>query len=63
MRIDFLGPSWNELPLLLTVADVAWLLKIHPNTVYRMIRDGRLSAFKIGRAWRIHRENLLCQNE
>lgn len=37
----------------LRVADVAELLKVHPNTVYRWIADGDLPAFKVGENTRV----------
>jgi excisionase family DNA binding protein len=40
--------------------EVASLLALSRRTVYRMIRDGRLSAIKLGVGpWRIPRENLV----
>lgn len=32
---------------LLTAADVARLLKLHPNSVYRLVRDGALVATRV----------------
>lgn len=43
---------------LLTVQEAADLLRVHRNTIYAMIHDGRLPAFKVGRAWRIRFEDL-----
>lgn len=43
---------------LLTVTEVAQTLRIHRVTVYRMIRDGHLTAVKPGKAWRIHATSL-----
>ena len=40
----------------LTLPEVAELLKVHPNTVYRMARRGRIPAFKAGTEWRFLRE-------
>lgn len=37
-----------------TVDEVAEILRIKPYTVRHMFRDGRLSGFKVGKAWRIH---------
>lgn len=37
---------------ILTLAEVAKLLSVHPITVYRMIKEGRLPAFRIGRVLR-----------
>jgi excisionase family DNA binding protein len=43
---------------LLTVAQAAERLGVHPNTVYRMIACGRLRAAKVGRLWRIPESDL-----
>lgn len=32
----------------LTVKEFAILIKVHPNTVRRSIKDGRINAFKVG---------------
>jgi excisionase family DNA binding protein len=37
---------------LLTVAQVARYLNVNEFTIYRMIADGRLTAFKVGNQWR-----------
>ena len=37
----------------LTVEEVANILKMHTNTVYKMCREGGLPAVKIGKEWRI----------
>jgi excisionase family DNA binding protein len=36
-----------------TPTEVAKILKLNPNTVWRYIKDGKLSAFKVGRCYRI----------
>ena len=51
------------LPDLLTVKEVAALLRLHPNTVYKLIHMGQLKAHKVGRTWRIPKEGLRCLNE
>ena len=43
---------------LLTVAEVAELLRINKSTVYRMAKQGRLPATRVGRQWRF-RESVL----
>ena len=45
----------NEMPDMLTIADVAKYLRLHELTVRRLAREGELPAFKIGRQWRIKR--------
>lgn len=42
----------------LTVEQFAERLKLHPKTVLRFIREGRLRAVKVGRSWRILRSDL-----
>jgi excisionase family DNA binding protein len=39
----------------LTVKEVCEVLRVHQSTVYKLIKEGRLSAFRIGRDWRIRR--------
>ena len=41
-----------------TVEQAAERLKLHPKTVLRMIRDGRLKAVRIGKAYRIADDDL-----
>jgi excisionase family DNA binding protein len=43
---------------LLTPAQAAERLSLHPKTVVRMARDGRLSAVKVGTGWRFHPDQL-----
>lgn len=49
----------NELPELLTVAQVAKLGGICGRTVYNMIRDKQLKAVRIRNTWRINRDSVL----
>lgn len=41
-----------------TIKDVADKLKLHPNTVRKLIRTKKLKAVKIGRAWSISEEEV-----
>ena len=52
--------SSNEenMPDMLTIAEVAKYLKLHELTVRRLAREGELPAFKVGRQWRIKRDLL-----
>ena len=43
---------------LLTVEEAAEELKLHPKTVLRHIREGRLGATRVGKAYRIERARL-----
>jgi excisionase family DNA binding protein len=42
----------------LTVAEVADLLRINKSTVYRMAKQGRLPATRVGRQWRFRKSVL-----
>jgi len=41
-----------------TVDQVADLLELHPRTVRRFIREGKLTARKVGKQWRIKEQDL-----
>lgn len=41
---------------ILTVSEVSGYLRIHPTTLYRLLRRHELPAFKIGNDWRISAE-------
>lgn len=43
---------------LLTPEEVAAMLRVHPETVLRALRSGKLSGTKVGRQWRVARETL-----
>jgi excisionase family DNA binding protein len=36
----------------LTVREVCELLRIHPTTVYKLVRQGKIPSFRIGSCWR-----------
>jgi excisionase family DNA binding protein len=40
-----------------SVDEIAGILNLHPKTVRRIIREGKLRARKIGRAWKISQES------
>lgn len=41
---------------MMTVKEVAAYLKVHPTTVYHMLKRGELPAFKVGSDWRFNIE-------
>ena len=45
-------------PRLLTVSEVADFLRINKSTVYRMAKQGRLPATRVGRQWRFRKSVL-----
>jgi excisionase family DNA binding protein len=40
---------------LLTISEVAEVLRVHPTTIYRLIKCGDIPGFKIGGNWRVNR--------
>jgi excisionase family DNA binding protein len=48
----------KEIPLLLTVREVAQLLRVRRAKVYLLIETGAIEAMKVGADWRIRRDSL-----
>ncbi|MGH7832787.1 MAG: helix-turn-helix domain-containing protein [Candidatus Binatia bacterium] len=44
---------------ILTAADVASLLQVHPKTVYRLARRGLIPGRKLGGGWRFMKDEIL----
>ena len=44
---------------MLRPAEVAHLLDLHVNTVYRLFRNQIVPAFKLGGSWRIYKKDLI----
>jgi excisionase family DNA binding protein len=38
----------------LTVKEIGVMLRVHPSTIYRLIRQGKIPSFRIGKHWRFH---------
>lgn len=47
-----------EKPEFLSVDEVSDILKVSQQTIYNMLKDGRLSASKVGREWRFNRNEV-----
>jgi excisionase family DNA binding protein len=45
-----------SMPRVMTVKDLSEYLRVHPSTVYKLLRRGELPAFRIGTDWRFHVE-------
>lgn len=50
--------SGPEISRLLTVAEVASVMRVSRMTVYRLIRRGQLTAIKVGRNYRVRERDL-----
>ncbi len=42
----------------LTVKEVADYLHVHPSTVYKLLRNQQVPAFRIGSDWRFNKEKI-----
>jgi excisionase family DNA binding protein len=42
----------------LTVAEVAEYLRVCPSTIYRLLKDRKMPAFRIGTEWRFNLEHV-----
>jgi excisionase family DNA binding protein len=43
---------------IMIVKDVAAYLRVHPATVYRLLRQGKLPAFRVGADWRFRQDQI-----
>jgi excisionase family DNA binding protein len=44
---------------ILTMKEICDLLKIHPSTIYKLVKQGEIPAFRIGSEWRFRRDTIL----
>ena len=51
--------SEKELPVMLTIQDVAAFLRVSKNTAYSFVSTGVFPAVKVGRQIRIYREDVI----
>jgi excisionase family DNA binding protein len=42
----------------LTLEEVAELLRVHPTTVYRLLKKSQIPAFRIGSDWRFNQASI-----
>lgn len=47
------------MPELLTISEVAAVLKVRPITVWKWVKSGRLPAYRLGRLYRIPKDAVL----
>jgi excisionase family DNA binding protein len=43
----------------LTLKELCDLLRVHPSTIYKLLREGRIPSFRIGSEWRFRRDVIL----
>jgi excisionase family DNA binding protein len=42
----------------LTVKEVCEILRVHPTTVYKLTREGKIPSFRIGTDWRFRADQI-----
>jgi len=52
---SFVAPADPQPDTLYSVREVAGQLGVHPETIRRLIHDGRLDAVRVGRVLRVHK--------
>jgi excisionase family DNA binding protein len=50
--------TWAEVPVILTVAEAASLLRLHSRTVYEKVERGEMPHRRLGRSIRFDRDEL-----
>ncbi len=53
------GMKWTDLGDILTAEEAAQFLRVHLNTVKRLLADDKLPGQKVGRQWRIDKADLM----
>jgi excisionase family DNA binding protein len=48
----------SDVTPVLTVKELSLYLRVHPSTIYRLLKAGQLPAFKVGRDWRFNAEQI-----
>ena len=48
----------NHMNQIMTVRELSEYLRVHPTTVYRLLKLGKLPAFKVGSDWRFNSESI-----
>ena len=50
--------SLSDISPVLTVRDLSDYLRVHPSTIYRLLKTRQLPAFKVGGDWRFNIEDI-----
>ncbi|MFI5351680.1 MAG: helix-turn-helix domain-containing protein [Candidatus Binatales bacterium] len=58
LQIEGVRKMRLEASKVMTVKDLSDYLKVHPSTIYRQLKRGRLPAFKVGSDWRFNIESI-----
>lgn len=50
------GMAQAQSDQIFTIKELSEHLRVHPTTIYRLLRQGRLPGFRVGSNWRFSRE-------
>lgn len=50
-------PAWGDSGAFMTVYEIADLLRVEPLTIYRYIRSKKLTAYKLGKDYRVQQKD------
>jgi excisionase family DNA binding protein len=42
----------------MTVKEISEFLRVHPSTIYKLVKNGELPAFRVGTDWRFNFETI-----
>jgi excisionase family DNA binding protein len=48
----------KNVPRLMTVSEIASYLRVHPTTIYRLVKSGKMPSIRIGDSWRFDRDRI-----
>ena len=43
----------------LTLKEICYILRVHPATVYKLIREGKIPSFRVGNEWRFSKDVIM----
>ena len=52
-KVMIWAEQMEKVKAVLTIGEVAEMLRVHPTTVYRLLKRGDIPGFKIGGNWRV----------
>jgi len=55
-RSQTMADTRYNLPPVMTVRELSAYLRVHPSTIYKLLRRGELPGFRIGTDWRFNAE-------
>ncbi len=59
MLSDSVCPSYEDIPVMMTVEEFGRLMRVSRNTAYAFVREGLVPTIKVGRQIRIYRGDVL----